>query len=157
MQYENGFVAQNARANLFSRSVRLKTLLPSMLAKLLLTKRTRGAFMSQVLRSPQVKQFTLRNVLVSAFITASCLVLTSSAVDASNNDDKGQTKEQLLDEVKSIFPKASRNQLENFVNPLYAEFVKKYPGGMDFKAFLYESDIADRELGKVIFRAIEYA
>jgi hypothetical protein len=28
---------------------------------------------------------------------------------------------------------------------------------MDFKAFLYESDIADRELGKVIFRAIEYA
>jgi hypothetical protein len=129
-----------------------------MLAKLFFSKPRGRVFVSQCVHKAQARSFSLRNALLaSAVVTTTYLVLTSSSVHASNNNDKGQTKEQLLEEVKSVFPKATRQQLEQFIDPLYAEFVKKYPKGMDFKAFMYESDITDRELGKVIFRAIEYA
>ena len=62
----------------------------------------------------------------------------------------------LLNDVQHAFPKASRKELEDFILPLREEFIEKYPRGMDLKAFLYETDIADKELGEVLFRAIEY-
>jgi Ca2+-binding EF-hand superfamily protein len=63
--------------------------------------------------------------------------------------------EELLNQVQKAFPKATRKQLEEFIYPLHEEFVTKYPRGMDFERFLYESDIKDKQIGKIIFRAID--
>jgi hypothetical protein len=102
-----------------------------------------------------VRNISVGKVTTTLFLTGLASYLVVDSYDASTIDRT--IDPALLRDVQHAFPKATKKELEDYIIPLREEFNEKYPKGMDFKAFLYETDITDKQLGEVIFRAIEYA